>query len=230
MINEPSSISTKAVPLLWVEKLFARMEALYGNKFIDMWRGTNVDLVKGLWADEMGKLSADDLRRGYAALMDREWPPTLPEFVKACRSNVDPLVAYYEAVAGVQARSKGEMGVWSHPAIYWAAMPLTFDLLSQGYSTVRHRWDHSLADQLAKGKWEPIPEPMAQLPAPEKSAKANEAAKKVMGELKAVGITKEAVTATDHKLWAKRIIEREKKGDKTLTLIQKKFAHEALEG
>ena len=52
-----SSTSTNPAPISWVEKLFGHMQALYGNKFIDMWRDTDIKLVKDLWADEMGKLS-----------------------------------------------------------------------------------------------------------------------------------------------------------------------------
>jgi hypothetical protein len=36
-------------------------------------------------------------------------------------------------------------------------------------------------------------------------------------------------THVDHKAWAKRIVWREKKGDKTLLSIQIRFAHEALD-
>jgi hypothetical protein len=108
-----------------------------------MWRDTNIELVKQLWADEMGKLSNDDLRRGYGALMSRDWPPSLPEFIKLCRPTIDPTVAYYEAVAGMQARERGEVGKWSHPAIFWAAVQISaFDLKNQSV----------FADQGALGK------------------------------------------------------------------------------
>jgi hypothetical protein len=35
---------------------------------------------------------------------------------------------------------------------------------------------------------------------------------------------------TDHKAWAKRILEREKLGDRELTQVQVAFAKEALDG
>lgn len=33
----------------------------------------------------------------------------------------------------------------------------------------------------------------------------------------------------DHKAWCKRIIERERLGDKTLSVVQVRFAHEAMD-
>jgi hypothetical protein len=67
------STSTQPAPITWVESLFARMQGIYGNKFLDMWRDTDTEMVKALWADEMGKLTNEELKRGYAALMSRDW-------------------------------------------------------------------------------------------------------------------------------------------------------------
>ena len=50
-----------------------------------------------------------------------------------------------------------------------------------------------------------------------------------MAEYKAADISKKLEDKTDHRLWAKRIMERHKKGDKTLSNIQINFAKEALE-
>jgi hypothetical protein len=200
------------------------MEAMYGRKFHDMWIGSDLSMVKALWADEMGKLSNDELKRGYGALMLRDWPPTLPEYVKMCRPTIDPLVAYYEAIAGIQERSKGEMGTWSHPAIFWAAMPLSFDLNNQTYSQVRGRWEKSLSDQLEKGEWEPVPKVVLALAPPSKPNLSKTEASKRLNELGADAIVKSRKEDTT---WYRKILEREKAGDKTLTMIQKRFAHEA---
>lgn len=219
------STSILPAPISWVESLFARMQGMYGNKFLDMWRDTDVAMVKALWADEMGKLSNDELKRGYAALMKRDWPPSLPEYVKMCKPSIDPTVAYYEAIAGVQARSKGEMGKWSSPAIFWAAVPLSFDLGQQTYSQIKTRWEKALAEQLDKGEWAEIPEPMIQLAAPGNTKSDREKATQVLTEIGAADVLK---PKTDHKLWAKRIIERAKKQNNGLSAIQIRFAKEAM--
>lgn len=220
-----SSTSIKAVPVTWVEKLFGRLEALYGNKFVDMWRGTNVAQVKQLWAEEMGKLSPEEMKRGYAALMSRDWPPSLPEFLKLCKPTVDPLVAYYEAVVGMDARSRGEAGEWSHPAVYWAAVKIgAFDLNQQTYSALKVRWESALVEEMRKGHWEQVPEPLPALPAPGKTELSRETAKQMLAELGASGVLK---PSTDQKRWARKIMERHESGDKSLGILQVCLAREA---
>jgi hypothetical protein len=219
------STSTQPAPISWVESLFARMQGIYGNKFLDMWRDTDTEMVKALWADEMGKLSNEELKRGYAALMTRDWPPSLPEYVKMCKPSVEPMVAYYEAVNGIQARDKGEIGAWSHPAIYWASACMAFDLKSMTYSQIKDRWNKALHDEMEKGEWPAIPAPMLALPEPGKSDLSREKAAQMLNEIGASDVLK---PKTDHKLWAKRIIERAKKPNNGLSAIQIRFANEAM--
>lgn len=219
------STSTKPAPISWVESLFARMHAIYANKFVDKWRDTDLALVKAMWAEEMGKLTSEELKRGYNALMSRDWPPDLPEYVKMCRPPIDSMSAYYEAVNGVSARERGEMGTWTHPAIYWAAVKLAFDLKSMTHAAIKDRWNRALAEEMEKGEWVAIPAPMVALAAPGKTVADKEHAEKMVKELKAEAVVK---PRNDEKRWAKRIIERVKRGDKTVSQIQRQFAEEAM--
>lgn len=223
------STSTKPAPISWVESLFARMQAMYGNKFLDMWRDTDLDLVKQLWADEMGKLSPEELRRGFAGLMARDWPPSLPEYVKMCKPSIDSTVAYYEAVNGMQAREQGKPGTWSHPAIFWAAVAVSaYDLKHQGYTQIKGRWEKALQEQMDKGQWADVPAPMLALPEPGKSAMSKEHAAKMVQELQASDTIKAADEKVDHKRWAKRLLERAKEKNRGLSALQIRMAREAL--
>lgn len=76
---------SSALPEEWIERLFARFEAMYGARFADSWKGCDLRNVKIVWAETLGSLSRDELSAGIAGCMTREWPPTLPEFVKLCR-------------------------------------------------------------------------------------------------------------------------------------------------
>ncbi len=51
----------------------------------------------------------------------------------------------------------------------------------------------------------------------------------MLADLGAKGITKTVYDRVDSKAWAKRILEREERGDKTLLSIQVKFAKMALD-
>ena len=219
------STSINLVPDSWVDALFAKMAAYYGNKFSDMWRDSDLQTIKSVWAQEMGKLTREEITRGANALASQEWCPTLPQFIKLCKINVDPLVAYYEAVEGVTRREQGEVGIWTHPAIFWASVKVgAFDLKNSSYSSIRARWEKALDEQMQKGQWDEIPKPMIALPAP-----AGEINKEIVDKfITETQVIKNQESKTDHKLWAKRILQRVKDGDKTVTVIQRQFATEAI--
>jgi hypothetical protein len=219
------STSINAIPDSWVEKLFERMVGLYGNKFLDMWGKTDLLQVKAIWAQELGKLSRDEIAKGANALINQEWCPTLPQFIKLCRTDIDAVTAYYEAVNGVVAREKGEIGEWSHPAIFWASVKVgSFDLKNQTYSNIKARWERALDEEINKGEWSDIPQAQIALPPPATPA-TKDIAEKYLAETQ---IIKKQESKTDHKRWAKIILQREKDGDKTLTHIQLSMAKDAM--
>jgi hypothetical protein len=219
------STSINAIPDSWVEKLFERMVGLYGNKFLDMWGKTDLLQVKAIWAQELGKLSRDEIAKGANALINQEWCPTLPQFIKLCRTDIDAVTAYYEAVNGVIAREKGEIGEWSHPAIFWASVKVgSFDLKNQTYSNIKARWERALDEEINKGEWSDIPQAQIALPPPATPA-TKDIAEKYLAETQ---IIKKQESKTDHKRWAKIILQREKDGDKTLTHIQLSMAKDAM--
>lgn len=224
-----SSISTIPLPESWIEKMFHKMLLDYGKKFTDQWGGADTDELIAHWAREMASYTGPEIKRGLAAMESRDWPPTLPEFKKMCRAPVDALVAYYEAVAGVQARAAGGFGKWSHPAIYWAAMPLAFDLGSQAFSQIKPRWERAFHEQMDKSEWPEIPNAMLSLAAPGAAAPlTREGADEMLRRLKATVIIKNANSKSDHRAWAKRILERNSRKDPSLSLLQVKFAQEAM--
>lgn len=225
-MNIQSTTSTNQIPQSWIDALFSKMLSIYGNKFLEMWRGVDINTVKTIWAQELSKLSREEISKGANALMKQEWPPTLPQFIKLCRIEIDTLAAYYEAVNGVVAREHGQMGEWSHPAIFWASVKISaFDLKNQSYAMLKGRWETALESEIAKGQWPDIPKAQIALPAPPDKA-TKEIADKYLAETQ---IIKTEKSSYDHKLWAKKIMERHKAGDKTLTHIQISFAKEALE-
>lgn len=227
----PSSISTEPLPDGWVKKMFRLMLLEYGKRFTDQWGMVDTAEMTRHWAHELAGYSGVEIKHGLQALETRDWPPTLSEFKKMCRAPVDPLVAYYQAVEGVRARVAGRMGVWSHPAIYAAAMPLAHELLSLTYSQIKLRWEAALAGQMALGQWQPIPPPPLAIGNDAKSENASERAAKMIEELGAVGITRtmHAKAQPDEKRWARRILERAKAGgDKYLTISVLESAKAAL--
>lgn len=211
-----------AIPAEWIDSLWQRMLAYYGARFADMWRDTDTESIKRLWAKQLGKLTREQLCRGVAALEHAKWPPTLPEFVAMCSPAPNSVEAYYEAIAGLQERSKGDLGTWSHPAVFWAAAGMAHDLRSMSFSQVRERWEAALRAEWAKGQWEPIPTPDKMLPPPPKSATP-----KHKVNLRAVFKPTDP-DAFDHQRWARRILERAKQPNHGLSEIQIEMAQNAL--
>lgn len=212
-----------------MDHLYNRLDGAYPHKWranfpdaqaIDNWCESWVE------AFEDEGITPDDVKRGLKACRSRyAWPPSCAEFIQACRPHGDAATAYHEAVAGLEARGKGERGEWSHPAIFWAATLLQRDLMGQAYSAVQGRWASALKAQLARTEWAEIPAPRQQLAAPGKTKLSREGAAAMVRELEAKGlltkgVDKQADKDFDHKRWARRLVERVANGDKSVTNYQ----------
>lgn len=75
------------LPNSWIAKIFAKFEGRYGSLFIDRWKDCNMTNVMETWAEELAGFADQPDRIAYAlrALADHKFPPTLPEFIAACR-------------------------------------------------------------------------------------------------------------------------------------------------
>lgn len=206
--------------LSMMDHLYNRLDGAYPHKWRSNFPTTDaIDNWKTSWAEafEEEGIKPADIRNGLKACRTKyDWPPSCAEFIKACRPAVDPMVAYYEAVSGVQARAKGEMGKWSHPAIFWAAMPMAFDLGQQSFSQIKMRWERALAEQMDRGEWALIPAPMIALPEPGKAVLSREQAAKMLQELGASTILKTSSDAIDYKRWAKQIVAKTERKNHTV--------------
>jgi hypothetical protein len=157
----------QGLPAPWVKKLFQRLAAMYGDKLPKMWGAVPESAMHEVWAEDLAGFTGDEIATGLQACKQREWPPTLPEFIRLCRPWMSPEIAYHEAVHGMSCRRRGEMGSWSHPSVYWAAIAVSsVDLLNSTYGSIKGRWEKTLGEEVGKGSWPPIPEPRTALPAP----------------------------------------------------------------
>jgi hypothetical protein len=208
-----------------VTQLLDSMFFDFGSKFTQKWGGLNPEKLVIHWCHELRGFTAKEIKRGIEAQKELPEPPDLRQFKKLCRPPLDSTVAYYEAIAGLEARNKGEVGVWSHPAIFWACMPISFDLTHQTFSAMKTRWEKALSDQLAKEEWTAIPKPMLVI-----DFKKDEMSKEKAAEfLKGVGMEK-LDSSRAGLAWALKILESHKNGTRTYPAISIQFAKEALEG
>lgn len=207
-----------------IDHLFNRLNGTYPNK----WRANFRDLQaiedwRTAWSeafDDEGITPADialgikNCRRMF------DWPPSLTEFLRACRPNLEPDVAFFEAVRGMQARRNGGRGEWSHPAIFYAAVMVgQHDMLNCSYQQAESRWKKALAEQLAIGRWDPVPVPAVALPAPGKDVTSQAEGQRRIQELAAQAIK----PGSNHRRWAQKIIESPK-GRSTVALAMARAA------
>jgi len=217
-----------------ISALWCRFEAMYLN----LWRSNfksegQQDSWESVWSDALS--NARVTPHDVAAALEKcaakcEMPPTLPMFLSMCRVSIDPVKAYYEAIAGVAARRNGNFGLWTHPAIYFAAMPLSFDLCSQTHSNIRQRWEMALEKQIALGTWPEIPAPVAEshrLPKPV-SALSTKELMCLQSAVSDAGAALEKPRGFDHRTWANKIRDRYNRGDKSLSWVAIKNANEVL--
>jgi hypothetical protein len=98
------------LPQPWIERIFTRLSAFYGSKFADLWGNSDLANVKAVWSEELSAYSGDEIAAALAQCKTRDWPPTLPEFLKLCRPPIDPVMAYHEAIDGLAARRERKKG------------------------------------------------------------------------------------------------------------------------
>ena len=75
------------MPEQWMERLFARLSACYGNRMATMWGDCPRADIMDAWREGLRGVDparvSDALARVHAEYP--EWPPTLGEFVALCR-------------------------------------------------------------------------------------------------------------------------------------------------
>lgn len=81
------------------QRLISKMRINYGKKFIDQWAGVHEDELKQAMVEAYQGLSMEDFARGYARMLQEQWPPTIPEFRSWCEPKTDDWLGSHEAWA-----------------------------------------------------------------------------------------------------------------------------------
>lgn len=160
-------------PLSMMDRLFNRMDGSYPHK----WRSAfaNAQAIQNwreAWAeafDEEG-LTPEEIKAGIVTCRKLyDWPPSLPEFLKACRPALDCERAFIEAVEQMRLRESGK-DVWSSPVVFWAAVSIGSDLRNHPYQAISKRWAAAIdtaREKIKRGELpNEVPARLEALPAP----------------------------------------------------------------
>lgn len=210
----PESQWLKVHPALGIslmDHLFNRLDGAYPNR----WRASfPSDQAIANWAEswaeafEDERLTPDEVKTGLKVCRSKhEWPPSVAEFIKACRPQINVDAALYEACQQLRLRADGK-DQWSNPAFFWAAVKVgEFDMLNLSHTQLIKRFSAAL-DEVLREPVHPVPPRVVALPAPGKTRAAPERVQAAVEEVKAMQ------KAVGNKEWAHRILERIKSGEK----------------
>ena len=206
------------LPIAWIEKLFGRFSAMYGNNFMDMCRGMDLQSVKGAWAEDLAGYTGEEIKRGVEWCKRQAWPPSLPEFLSACRPPIEHERAYHEAVEQMRKRTRDGSDTWSHKAIFYAARAVgSYDLANSTWGAIKGRWCRALDEMLAETSLPEIPkfEPGKALPPPPKTQVSKDEAEKRVEALQ-IQIGSKPTRASVIARWVKVLQEKHSTAGMTL--------------
>lgn len=184
-----------------MDHLFNRLDGLYPNR----WRAAfandqTVTNWREAWSEAFDdeRITTQDVAAGIKACRKTfDWPPSLPEFLKACRPPLDYERLYIGAANAVNS------GQWPSKLAYWATQTVgAFEVREQPYKRMEARWKKAVDEAIAKGgELLDIPPRREALPAPgQQSISREEAAKRADGLGAKIG-------KADPKAWARKILD-----------------------
>ncbi|MFX9523434.1 hypothetical protein ABTO55_08375 [Acinetobacter baumannii] len=99
------------------QRLITKMRINYGKKFIDQWAGVHENELKQAMVEAYQGLSMEDFARGYARMLQEQWPPTIPEFRAWCMPKSSDWLDAHEAWA--IAKDSIEFGTGRELTVIW---------------------------------------------------------------------------------------------------------------
>lgn len=178
-----------------IDYLFKRLAMLYPRRWVDQFK-TNEELEdwKVCWAEELAErgVNFDEVKIGLNRCIELyDWPPSFPEFLKACRPSLDYESAFNEAVQQMNIRSEGR-DEWSNPAIFHAAAGIGVDM-NNPYQTIKNRWATALdkaIEGVKNGSLSNVIEkrvqPSGYLPSPKREHGYSEVAKRELARIEEI--------------------------------------------
>lgn len=173
-----------------IDYLFEKLDLLYPKRWKDQFASpSHVESWKQCWGEELDEMGItfEEVRVGLKRCITMyDWPPSFPEFIKACRPSIDYERAFLEAIEQMRLRDNGK-DQWSNPVIYWAAVKLGSDLKNNPYQSIKTRWKEALdksVEEVRSGVLpSTIPPRLTALPSPGKTSISPEESKKRFAEI-----------------------------------------------
>ncbi len=80
-----------APQLTLTEKVFDRLKAMYGARFLDAWADVKPEEMTRTWSAVISRFDSDTIGKALRDLLaNNPFPPTLPEFARLCANHAPP--------------------------------------------------------------------------------------------------------------------------------------------
>lgn len=148
----------------YVDQVFERLAEYHTADKRDKAIGLTDDVakIKASWAREFCLMTPEMVVRGGKKIRDQAFCPSLARFTQLCKPSAED--AYAEAQLGMQARSRGEFGVWACPAVYFSAVEFgSTDLREKDWLRAAARFSkifERAIERQERGELELIPAPV----------------------------------------------------------------------
>ena len=74
----------------WILALFARLRAIYGKRFLDLYPGDTLDAAMDEWRHGLKNMTGEQVKKGLEYCREQyQWPPSIAEFRNACLGEPD---------------------------------------------------------------------------------------------------------------------------------------------
>lgn len=70
---------------MYAKAVFARLQAMFGTRFVQTWRGADMELVYAEWDRALANVARDRVAAAVDDCRQLEQPPDLPKFLALCR-------------------------------------------------------------------------------------------------------------------------------------------------
>lgn len=137
--QENTPPSAAALPPEWVDRVLARLAAIFGSKMAELYAGRKIEDVRAEWARGLAGSTGNQLAAAINASVRRPWPPSLSEFLDLATPGPD----YERLFCAAQA------GDFRDPLAFWAAQDFGIELQSATWSTAERRWRRIVDARLA---------------------------------------------------------------------------------
>jgi hypothetical protein len=171
-----------------IAKLFLKLNVRYPGQLLRHFGSEDaINSAMVSWADDFKRagITGEEAKRGLdvAATRHPSFLINSGEFILCARPAIDHRTAHAEAIEQMHKRETGD-DVWSHPAVYWAAVKIgAFDLNNLAWEQIKNRWTHALDEMRRRENLEPVPPRLVSLPAPGRLSVPDEVAKKRMHDI-----------------------------------------------